>query len=760
MQLLPRSSSRLLSKHGATWLLGMLLTAVAIACALHILPTAFVQNIDRFFYDVRMRTEQAQPDSRIVIVDIDEKSIDEIGRWPWSRNVVAHLVTSLTEHYQVKTVAFDITFAEPDTSSGFATMEKLAHSELKNIPQLAQRLSTLKSSWDYDGQLAQALKDKPIVLGYLFSNASNTVSKGMLPPPAFSDADLDGHRLDALSWSKYTANLPALQQAASSAGFFNPMLDEDGVVRSVPLIAKFGDQYYESLALATARSALGAETARPVFPAANPMMSTEEQRQYGALEALALDDPQQTRMLPPGRGLTTMVRYGSAGGIEHSHFRYLSAVDVIQQRLPAHALAGKIVLVGTTVPGLYDLRATPVSPNYPGVEIHANVVASILDNNFLRRPDFAVGYDFLQIALVGLMLALLLPILGPLSSLFLTLASAAAVAGLNLWLYRSASYVLPMATTLLLILVLFIFNLGWSYFFEFRNRRAIVGLFGEYVAPELVAEMAANPQKYNMEGESRELTVMFSDVRGFTSISESLPPIELREYINAYLSTMSEDIHQHRGTLDKYIGDAVMAFWGAPIALPEHAALAVATALKMQNSVITLNADFAKRNWPKLQIGVGLNTGDMRVGDMGSKVRRAYTVMGDAVNLSSRLESITKIYGVGILVGDGTRKAAPEFVYREIDCIRVKGKQKPEAIFEPLGRENELDEDARRKLAQWQQALADVRAQRWDQAEQCLRILHSEQAEYLYQLYLERISFYRDHPLPADWDGVTNFDFK
>lgn len=418
------------------------------------------------------------------------------------------------------------------------------------------------------------------------------------------------------------------------------------------------------------------------------------------------------------------------------------------------------MLVGTTVPGLNDLRATPVNPVYPGVEIHANLIASIIDGDFKARPDFAVGYDLLQVLAVGVLLGLLLPMLGPLWSIVLTLATAAGLGGLNFWLYDSAGMVLPLATALLLVASLFICNLGWGYLFEYRNRKAIVNLFGEYVAPELVAEMAANPASYNMEGEIRELTVMFSDVRGFTTISESLQPNELREYINVYLTAMSEDIRGNRGTLDKYIGDAVMAFWGAPLALPDHAARAVATALKMQQTALALNEEFARRNWPPLKIGIGLNTGQMRVGDMGSRIRKAYTVMGDAVNLSSRLESITKVYGVGVLVGAATREAAPQFAYRELDRVRVKGKHEPVPIYEPLALEQELDAGLREEVAQWHAALALVRAQQWDAAQAALHALQAAQARGLYALYLERIAHYRESPPPADWDGVTTFETK
>jgi adenylate cyclase len=274
--------------------------------------------------------------------------------------------------------------------------------------------------------------------------------------------------------------------------------------------------------------------------------------------------------------------------------------------------------------------------------------------------------------------------------------------------------------------------------------------------------MAENPEAYNMDGESRELTVMFVDVRGFTTISEGLSPKELREYINLYLTAMSEDIRSsHQGTLDKYIGDAVMAFWGAPVSFADHASRAVATSLLMQQSAARLNEDFIRRGWPELKIGIGLNSGLMHVGDMGSAIRRAYTVMGDAVNLGSRLEGITKVYGVGICVGEATRQAAPEYVYRELDLVRVKGKNEPVAIFEPLGRAGDVAQPVLDEITAWSDALALVRAQRWDEAEQRIGALHmAHPARGLYELYLSRIAHYRQHPPGAAWDGVTTFETK
>ncbi|WP_416186496.1 CHASE2 domain-containing protein [Herbaspirillum sp. RTI4] len=751
---------RMFAKHGARWALAFLFTLLAGAQVAGFMPASLTERIDLFFYDLRMRIASVELDPRIVIVDIDEKSIAELGRWPWSRDVVAGLVDKMAVAYQAKTIAFDILFAEPDNSSGYSTMARLAQGELKSLPQFSQQLERLKPTLDFDARFAAALQGRPVVLGYNLSNEASAIAKGQLPTPVFSVTDLAGRKLDATQWKAYGANLPQLQQAARSGGFFNPLLDSDGLIRRVPLVAQIGANFYSSLSLASAETALAADRIKPVFIEQDAVLSDSQLNEYGALSGLSLRVKPRPILVPVERGLTALITYRGHGGAQGGAFRYVSAVDVLKGRVPNALLNQKILLIGTTVPGLYDLRATPVSPNYPGVEIHANLIASILDGDFKQRPEFSQGFDLLQVIALGLGLGLLLPLLSPFFAILLSVGAALAVAGLNFWLYEGAGLVMPMATALLLILGLFIGNLGWGYLFEYRNRRAIVNLFGEYVAPELVAEMAANPASYSMEGESRELTVMFSDVRGFTTISEGLEPNELREYINAYLTAMSEDIRGNRGTLDKYIGDAVMAFWGAPVVLPDHAARAVATALKMQQSVIVLNQQFILRGWPPLKIGIGLNTGMMRVGDMGSAIRRAYTVMGDAVNLSSRLESITKVYGVGILVGQLTMEAAPQFAYRELDRVRVKGKNEPVPIFEPLGLSAGLNEAQRTQLDQWQQALALLRAQQWEAAEALILQLQASDAHGLYTLYLQRIAHFRANPLPLDWDGVTTFDTK
>ncbi|HZV64547.1 MAG TPA: adenylate/guanylate cyclase domain-containing protein, partial [Telluria sp.] len=526
-------------------------------------------------------------------------------------------------------------------------------------------------------------------------------------------------------------------------------------------LQRIGDGYYPTLSLATAAVYLKARAIGPYFSGTADTLS-ESELENGGLERVTLFLPQGQKGVQVGEALTTTVQFRGRGGPAGGAFRYVSAADVLAGRVAKPILENAIALVGTTAPGLNDIRATPVSAEYPGVEVHANLIKSILDGRFKSRPYYSFVLEFVEVVLAGVVLTFVLAGLSPLYAIAASLLAMAAALGLNFYMYAAQDMSLNVVVCLLLIGALFVLNLAWGFLFEFRKGRALVSRFGEYVAPELVAEMAENPDNYNMDGESRELTVLFVDVRGFTTISEGLTPKALREYINLYLTAMSEDIRDsHRGTLDKYIGDAVMAFWGAPVAFADHASRAVDTSLLMQASARRLNQDFIARGLPALNIGIGLNSGLMHVGDMGSKIRRAYTVMGDAVNLAARLEGITKVYGVGIAVGEATRAAAPEFVYRELDLVRVKGKNEPVAIYQPLGKPEQVDAATMAALATWAEALALVRAQRWDAAEAVIGALQAAGPDLpLYALYRQRIAVYRANPPGPDWDGVTSFDSK
>ena len=321
--------------------------------------------------------------------------------------------------------------------------------------------------------------------------------------------------------------------------------------------------------------------------------------------------------------------------------------------------------------------------------------------------------------------------------------------------------VLPLASGILMVLVMFLLHMSYGYFVETRGKRQITGLFGQYVPPELVDEMAKAPTQYSLEAESRELTVLFSDVRGFTTISEGLAPRDLADLMNQFLTPMTEVIHRNRGTIDKYMGDAIMAFWGAPLPDGEHARHAIEAGMAMMARLEDVNRAFAERGWPEVRIGVGINTGLMSVGNMGSEFRMAYTVLGDAVNLGSRLEGLTKNYGVGIICSETTMEAVPEYAYRELDRVRVKGKAKPVAIYEPLCRREDLDAQWKKELKLYAETMRMYRAQQWDMAElNFVNLQRSSRSPALYRVYVERIQHFRQDTPPADWDGVFEHKTK
>ena len=313
---------------------------------------------------------------------------------------------------------------------------------------------------------------------------------------------------------------------------------------------------------------------------------------------------------------------------------------------------------------------------------------------------------------------------------------------------------LPVAAPVLLVVLLFALQMTYGFFVESRGKRKLAHLFGQYVPPELVEEMSLNMEDINLDGEMREMSVLFSDVRGFTTISESLEPKELTDYINAFLTPITKVIHDNRGTIDKYMGDAVMAFWGAPLEDDQHALHALNAAIGIVERMKSLRKEFAEKNWPEIYVGVGVNTGHMNVGNKGSEFRVDYTILGDAVNLGSRLEGLTKVYGVDIITSEFTRHAVPEYEYRELDRVRVKGKDKPVSIYEPLGLLEDISKDERKLLQQFHIGIKQFRAQNWDAAErEIFSLSQLEPDRRIYQIYLDRIMFYREHPPGEDWDG-------
>jgi adenylate cyclase len=738
-------------QHLVRVVLGLVILAVFLGHAARLYQIGLVTRLDYIIYDVRLRlTMPGGVDERIVILDIDEKSLatPELGRWPWGRDKVAAIVDKLFDKYGIIALGFDVVNAEPDTSSGLPVLERLAAAELKDDAGYQTAIADLRSRLDHDALFAKAIKGRPVVLGYYFTSARDARRTGAIPSPVLPAGTFAGRAIPFTVWPGYGGNLEMFQAAAAGAGHFNSLPDEDGIIRRVPLLAEHDRAFYEPLSLALMRMLIGFPEVKPGYPPERFMSQS-----YTGLEWVSAGKVR----VPVDETAAALIPYR---GYEHS-FPYISLADVYLDKVDASRLRGRIALVGTSAPGLVDLRSTPVGSAYPGVEIHANLIAGMLDGTIKARPAYVLGAEVTLLAIGGLLLAFWLPFLSPLRATLTTVAALAVYSGLNLAVWQKAHLVLPLASSLLVVLAMFALNMSYGYFVESRSKRQFTELFGQYVPPELVDQMARDPSRYTMEGKSEVLTVLFSDIRGFTSIAEGLNPRELSRLLNEYLTAMSNVIGEHRGTLDKYIGDAIMAFWGAPVTEPDHATSAVAAAMAMQAQLAPLNAAFRTRGWPALAIGVGINTGPMSVGDMGSKLRKAYTVMGDAVNLASRLEGLTKRYGTEIIVGEATRKAASGFVFRELDRVRVKGKDEPVAIFEPIGTEGKIGKGKQEELRLWQQALKAYRAQDWDQADVALlnlRRLHPDAP--LYALYAERIAEHRARPPEPSWDGVTSFEEK
>nr|WP_298164161.1 adenylate/guanylate cyclase domain-containing protein [uncultured Pseudomonas sp.] len=720
-------------------LVGALLLGLVVALQLssQVADRSLLNRLDFIWYDWRMwlsaRYEPMSPAAPIVIADIDEQSLKREGRWPWSRDKLALLTEQLTQA-GATVIAFDVVFAEPEESAFIAWLKQQPDNGLP-APQIA----ALREQWNPDRRFAEALQGTDTVLGFFFQdNAEHRT--GQLPPAVASLTQAAAGQGTPVILSKggFTGNIPLIANGARSGGFVTTFADADGVIRRTPLLMAHDGQVYPSLALAAAMSFMLVEELGVRFAAIGDVL---------AVSAVQLSDKP---LYTDGLGRVLVPYHGQSAPV-----RYLPAWRILREPATELGLEGAIVLVGGSAIGLFDLVNTPLATAFPGVEVHANVIHGLLTSRFPYRPAWEPGVTFTQLLLTGLLLIVLMPRRSPWLQAGLSFGALAGWTGLNLLLWMRNGLDLPLASTYLLVLAL----AGWFMFEGFvresRARQAVTSMFGQYVPAAHIQQMLDSPQRYSMEGQSREMTVLFSDIRSFTSISENLSATDLKTLLNFYFTPITEVIFRHGGTIDKYVGDMVMAFWGAPLADPDHRRNAVLAALEMIAVTERLRGELRARNMPEIDIGIGLNTGFMNVGDMGSQYRKAYTVLGDAVNLGSRLESLTKFYGVHILVGANTRDENPDIVFRFIDRLQVKGKNEPVDAFEPLGLVSELSDARREELARYEAALQHYRARRWALAEQGFEQLRSAHSRAkLYRIYLERIRELRGQELPADWDGT------
>lgn len=742
--------------------IGILLSAYLIYLGLSINPNDnhWLNRLDYLFYDTRFNTSLALSERgyfakesgsltgngqqgsdlaehKVVILDIDEKSLAVEGRWPWSRHKLAQLVSELAE-YGAIVVAFDVVFSEPERNPVNEVNQHLSdHGIDWKIPNRWREIA------DGDKNFARHISDMDVVLGYFFQDQEN-IQVGTLPHPAYQLQGEQSTGLVSITKPGYAGNLAILQEAAAGAGFVSTFADADGVIRRSPLVIRHGNGLYPSLSLAAVMSYLFVSEIE---------VSTEP---VGDVEVM-------TAIVAGGQGARTDVN----GRViipykgKQKSFPYISVTDVLQKKADLSLLEGAIVLVGTSAIGLADLRATPVGTQYPGVEVHANIIHSLLSGEFPYRPEWEAGLTLSILIFLGALLSLWLPKLGPVAAVVLSALTMLIVVSGNFYLWHAHRLDLPIASTCLLILVLTLLNLAYGYLRENASKRLLKGMFNQYVPQAHIERMVEDPEAYQFAGESKELTVLFADIRSFTTISEHLSATDLKAMLNQYFTPITKIIFDHEGTIDKYVGDMVMAFWGAPIDDDNHAHNGILSALEMQQATEQLSKEFVARGLPEIKIGIGLNSGIMNVGDMGSSYRRAYTVLGDAVNLGSRLESITKFYGADILVGERTAELCPDIAFAFVDRIQVKGKDEAIAVYKPIGLKSQLTQQQHDEADRFALAYQHYLQQDWDIALQKFYALKTgDKNNSVYQVYIDRVNSLREQKLAQDWDGVFRHTSK
>ena len=693
-----------------------------------------------FFQTTSPRDSAVRP---VVIVDIDENSLSAFGQWPWPRTILADLLTRLYE-WQAAAIAFDVIFPEPDRSS---LNEAVKH--FRDLDDDTRgRLLHLPSN---DEVFAQAIGRGNVVLGQAGINAFHPRSLEKPPETAFATVGPDPSPY-LIAFPYILRNLPKLEQAAVGHGLISIRTERDGMVRRVPIVMQAEDKIVPALTLDLLRVATGSSTI---------MIRTDE----SGIQSVAVPGLE----LPTDRNGRIWVYFGP-----HDKARFVSAKDVVEGNVAPERFAGKLVLVGTSAIGLLDVKTTPVLSAMPGVEVHAQLLEAALTNSLLVAPSYAIVVEMIGALIGGVVLALLAPAASVLM-LFASAALAAAAFVAASWILFSRYQMLFDATfPLIATLSVYMSMVLMGYFREQLDRRRIRSAFAQYLSPTLVEQLANSPQRLVLGGEERVITVLFSDVRGFTTIAETYKdnPHGLTTLMNRFLTPLTNAIMARNGTIDKYMGDAVMAFWNAPLDDPAHESDACHAALDMLERVDALNqerereASTSGTRFVPIKIGIGINTGRCTVGNMGSDLRFQYTVMGDSVNLASRLEGQTKAYGLPILIGSRTAAAvAEQFALLEIDSIRVKGKTEAEVIYAIVGRADVAASPEFRSLQDhWAMLRVCYRKQDWTGALKMIDLCHCECERLglvgLIDAYADRIRRLEQRSPTPEWDGVFTAETK
>jgi len=728
------------------------LCLILLICTVFIMGPSFLELLELKTMDLRFISRGVrEPGGSVALAVIDEKSLDAEGKWPWPRAKIARLIDYLSED-GAKVIGFDVGFWEPDENSNLSFIQqlesKIGELQIKH-KSLTRFLEESRLLADNDLILANAIKNSTakVVLGYFFhmrpdelgyqlgeearNKRISQIGKSRYPVQFFRrESDIEPF------FEAYVpeSNLPILNETADSSGYFTIMPDPDGVVRWSLLVMKCGDEIFAPISIMCIWHYLDMP---PLIVRLAP---------YG-IEGIQLGDIN----IPTNETGQMMINYLGPP----QTFTHYPITDIINNKYPAGEFKNKIVLVGATAVGMYDIRNTPFSPVYPGPEVHATVIDNILSGQFLDRPEWTKVFDLLAILLVGMILGFAVPRLSAVKGLLFAVGLFIAYIFLTRYLFISHGLCLNMVYPLAALIIIYISLTVYRYLTEERERRRIKGAFTYYVSSSVVNEMLKHPEKLKLGGDRKELSVLFSDIRGFTSIAESMSPEELVHLLNEYLTVMTNIVFKYDGTLDKYMGDAIMAIYGAPLDLPDHASKACRSALEMMRELEKLNIKWIAEGKKPVDIGIGINTGPMMVGNMGSEQRFDFTVMGDAVNLGSRLEGANKNYKTNVMISEYTyEKVKGEFLCMELDSVRVKGKREPVKIYSLLGFKD-LPETQHQTVTLFNRGIALYKAQQWEKAIHVFEEIQvTEPNLYAAQAYIERCLDLKKNPPPPEWDGV------
>jgi adenylate cyclase len=709
--------------------------------ALKTVNPPWVDELEITTYDLYQKIQpRPAPELAVMVIDIDEASLRELGQWPWSRKVVGDIVLNIAKAGAAG-IGFDVVFAEPDNLSPKRFAERTPNLD----PATKEALEQLPSTDDY---FAQVLRQTHAVLGMAEAN------EGRIGGPARGPAALavlNGTSESAgrflLSFPALVSNLPELEKATPGRGVFVSNPESDGIVRRIPAIVRVGDQIYPTLAIEMLRIATGGTT----------ILVRVDKDNLG-IQDIVLQGPNYVIPTDPqGRLEPHYAKYTQA--------RYISAKDVLSGNFDKSRLQGKLVLIGTSAAGLRDIRASPVDDQMPGVEVHAQLLESILTNSLLKQPPWGDGAERVLTATVGILMIIALASVGARWTLVVFLVIAASLFAGAWYLFTEENLLVDVAFAVVTAFLIYVVVTYLNYMREEKERQKTRSAFSLYLSPAMVERVAANPEALKLGGEMRDMTLMFCDLRGFTTISENYDAGGLTHLINSFLTPMTDIIQETGGCVDKYIGDCIMAFWNAPLDAPLHPKDACRASLLMRARLKTLNDEL--RQDPKakldkhgeLKIGIGLNTGECCVGNMGSAQRLNYSVLGDAVNLASRLEGQSKTYHLDLVVGETTYQGVQDMASIELDLIQVKGKTVPVRIFTLVGDETVAKTPEYQALRRaHDQMMACYRAQDWAGAraalEQCQPLAPHFNIEGLYEVYQERIEGMEQEPPGPEWDGV------